>query len=150
MSCAYPPADEWIPAPPGKYPEPRGAPGAPFADPNLKLAFLDSLRSRGTIDLGTAEDLAMHVLGRYVDLNREGYELLTAVYDFLVRYPLTPAHLVNVAKLHLDPKGSLYDRATRLDVADRRIGKRWHWGYPLRGCHSIPPKYPQPCVAAHG
>ena len=45
------------------------------------------------IDLGTHEDLAMHVRGTYVDVIEEGYELIPDVYEYLTRYPLKQSDL---------------------------------------------------------
>ena len=107
-AAVYPRADIWVPAPPGRYPPPESAPGAPFADPNLKLVVLEELRSRGVIELGTPEDLCMHVLGRYVDLEREGHDFMPACRDYLVAYPLTSAQLQAVGSLCLDGGLEIY------------------------------------------
>jgi hypothetical protein len=106
--CVYPRADVWTPAPEGKYPLPEQQRGSPFKDANLKLAVLDALCRQGLIDLGDAEDLAMHVMGRYVDLENEGWELLPDVYDYLLRYPLETELLARVDTLSFDGGLNIY------------------------------------------
>jgi hypothetical protein len=91
---AYPPAEE--PA------------GAPFADPNLKLVVLDELIGKRAIDLGTPKALAKHILGPGYKEERDGYELLKPVYDYLVRYPLTSGHLAAVEDLTFDGGNDIY------------------------------------------
>lgn len=105
--CEYPRSDVWMPAPDGFYPEPTGEPGAPFADGNLKLVVLDSLLSDKVIDLGTQQDLAMHVLGRYYDPNAE-WGFVKEVYDYLLCYPLTPELLAQVKDIHFDGSSEIY------------------------------------------
>jgi hypothetical protein len=104
---SYPVGTEFVPAPPGKYPTPEAQAGAPFEDGNLKLAVLDWLVPR-RIDLGTAEELAMHVRGKYVDVNEEGYELIPDVYDYLTRYPLTQPDLEAIESLGLCGDADIY------------------------------------------
>jgi hypothetical protein len=93
---------------PPPYPEPAGAPGAPFADPALKLAVLSALLDAKAIDLGTPEQLAAHVLGRAVDPDEEGYVPIPEVRDWLERYPLDDALLARVTKLVLDGGSAIY------------------------------------------
>ena len=95
----------------GRFPPPSGPPGAPFADPNLKLAVLSNLLDLGAISLGWEEDLAAHVLGRRVDLEDEGWELIPEALDYLWRYPLTPALLAQVRALELDGGNAIYPYA---------------------------------------
>ncbi|MBB2754626.1 UNVERIFIED_ORG: hypothetical protein GGI57_005361 [Rhizobium aethiopicum] len=93
-------------APP--YPAVAGAPGAPFSDSNLKLAVLSSLLYAKLLDLGTPEQLATHVLGREVDLEKDGYELIPEALDYLVRYPLTEELLASVEDIELDGGAAIY------------------------------------------
>lgn len=93
-------------APP--YPAVAGAPGAPFSDPNLKLAVLSSLLYAKLLDLGTPEQLATHVLGRAVDLEKDGYELIPEALDYLIRYPLTEELLASVEDIELDGGAAIY------------------------------------------
>jgi len=95
-------------APSPLYPPPSGAPGAPFADPHFKLVVLDALLTVEAIDLGSEEQLAKHFLGAGHDRERGGYELLQPVYDYLVRYPLTPEHLAAVEQLVFDGGNEIY------------------------------------------
>lgn len=90
------------------YPAPSGSPGAPFADPNLKLAIMSGLLDKGAIDLGTSTELAEHVLRRKVDFETEGYDPIPAVRDYLERYPLTPEILRQADSLILDGGNSIY------------------------------------------
>jgi len=93
---------------PVPYPAAAGEPGAPFKDPNFKLAVLSELIDAKVIDLGSPRDLAAHVLGRPVDLEAAGYEPIPAAYDYLVRYPLTPEQLAGVASLTFDGGSTIY------------------------------------------
>lgn len=93
-------------APP--YPAAAGAPGAPFADPNLKLVVLSALQDAKLIDLGAPGQLATHVLGRPVDLEEEGYDLIPEARDYLDRYPLTDELLAAVESLEFDGGNSIY------------------------------------------
>ncbi|MFV0473657.1 MAG: DUF6892 domain-containing protein [Pikeienuella sp.] len=93
-------------APP--YPGPAGAPGAPFADANLKLVVLDGLLYGRALDLGRPEDLAAHVLGREVDMEEEGYDPIPEARDYLLRYPLDQALLDQVETLIFDGGNDIY------------------------------------------
>ncbi len=104
----YPDPKAYQAAPPGRYPEPVEPAGAPFADPNLKLWALAALVADGHVDLGDPEELAMHVLARYVDLEHEGYEPIAAVRDYLVRYPLSPELLAKVEAIGGDAASDVY------------------------------------------
>lgn len=99
---------ERVVAPKGRYPKPTGKPGAPFADPNLKLAVLDALMHTGRLDLGTPQALADHVFKRHVDLDEEGYALLQPVYKYLARYPLSQEQLDAVTRLTFDGGLNIY------------------------------------------
>ena len=90
------------------YPLPEERAGFPFADPNLKLTVIGALLDAGRIDLDTPDALAKHVLGRDVDLEEEGYEPIQAVYDYLVRYPLTQDNLLSLDALAFDGGNSAY------------------------------------------
>lgn len=96
-------------APP--YPAASGAPGAPFSDPNLKLAVMSALLRFKMLDLGTPEQLATHVLGRPVDLEQDGYELIPQALDYLVRYPLTDEQLAAVDWVQFDGGEEIYPYA---------------------------------------
>lgn len=96
-------------APP--YPAVSATAGAPFSDPNLKLAVMSSLLFAKALDLGTPEQLASHVLGRSVDLERDGYELIPEALDYLVRYPLTEEQLTAVEWVEFDGSGAVYPYA---------------------------------------
>jgi hypothetical protein len=91
------------------YPSPAGKPGAPFADPNFKLIVLSSLIDAGTIHLGPRRKLAEHILGPGYDEDRDGYDLLQPVYDYLVRYPLTADHLAAVTSIDFDGGNEIYN-----------------------------------------
>jgi hypothetical protein len=95
------------PKQPMVYPA-AGAPGAPFRDPNFKLAVLSALLEADALDLATPKDMAAFVLGRPADLEREGYHLIRAAYDYLVRYPLTEADLDRVEAITLDGGEAIY------------------------------------------
>ena len=82
--------------------------GAPFSDINLKIAVLGSLVSREMICLGTPSQLAERVLGRSVDLEREGCALIPEIREYLAAYPLTNVQLGSVETLHLDGGSSIY------------------------------------------
>jgi len=90
------------------YPEPTGAPGAPFADPNLKLAVMSGLMDKGILNLGTRKELAEHVLRRPFDEEKEGYQPNEAIRDYLLRYPLTTDMLNQADSLVLDGGNSIY------------------------------------------
>ncbi|MFC0809003.1 DUF6892 domain-containing protein [Ensifer sp. P24N7] len=93
------------------YPAAAGMAGAPFDDPNLKLVVLSSLLDAKQIDLGTPEQLAAHVLGRAVDLEDEGYEIIPEALDYLKRYPLTDELLAAVEEIEFDGGGTAYPYA---------------------------------------
>lgn len=93
-------------APP--YPAAVGAPGAPFDDPNLKLVVLSALLDAKIVDLGTPEQLATHVLGRPVDLEEEGYDLIPETLDYLTRYPMADELLAAVEEIVLDGGDTVY------------------------------------------
>ena len=101
-------AAEYPPKQPVPYPPATGVPGAPFADPNLKLVVLSKLLYDKTIDLGEPTDLAEHVLGRAVDLEVEGYGLIPEARDYLACYPLTSELLAAPKELVFDGSGSVY------------------------------------------
>lgn len=100
--AAYPPKQ------PMAYPPPAGEPGAPFSDPNFKLAVLSALLESDLLDLSSYEDLASFVLKRPVDLEKEGYALIPAAYDYLVRYPLTDEDLALVETITFDGGNDIY------------------------------------------
>lgn len=100
--AVYPPLQ------PMAYPAPGGTPGAPFADPNFKLAVLSSLLESDALDLAEPKDLAEFVLRRPVDLEQEGYALMREAYDYLVRYPLTDADLALVETITFDGGNEIY------------------------------------------
>jgi hypothetical protein len=93
---------------PMAYPAPEGVPGAPFRDPNFKLAVLSSLLEDDALDLARPEDLAAFVLRRPVNLEKEGYKLIPEAYDYLVRYPLTGADLAAVESITFDGGNDIY------------------------------------------
>lgn len=93
---------------PMAYPAVAGAPGAPFRDPNLKLAVMSSLLESGALDLAEPQDLAAFVLKRAVDLEEDGYDLIRDAYDYLVRYPLTDADLAKVETITFDGGNQIY------------------------------------------
>jgi hypothetical protein len=90
------------------YPTPAGKPGAPFADPNLKLIVLSALTESGAIHLGPRKKLAEHILGPGYDEDQDGYDLLKPVYDYLARYPLTANHLAAVTSIDFDGGNEIY------------------------------------------
>lgn len=94
--------------PPPAYPQPQQTPGAPFADPNLKLVVLDALREAGVVDLGQPDDLARHLMGDSYNRERDGYHLLRPVYDYLVRYPLDAKQFDAVTTLTFDGGSDIY------------------------------------------
>ena len=90
------------------YPAPEGAPGAPFGDPNLKLAVLSALNEQGLIRLGRPPQLTEHVLSRMFDIEREGYRPVPEVLDYLARYPLDRQTLAALRTLEIDGGSSIY------------------------------------------
>lgn len=102
MAASYPPKQPMV------YPAARGAPGAPFADPNFKLAILSSLLETDQLDLAGPQDLAEFVLKRPVDLEQDGYALIRPAYDYLVRYPLGDDDLAHVESVTLDGGNEIY------------------------------------------
>jgi hypothetical protein len=90
------------------YPAAAGAPGAPFGDPNFKLAVMSSLLESGALDLAAPEDLAAFVMKRAVDLEEDGYDMIREAYDYLVRYPLTDADLAKVETITFDGGNEIY------------------------------------------
>ncbi len=102
MAASYPPKQPML------YPAALGAPGAPFADPNFKLVILSSLLETNQLDLAEPQDLAEFVLKRPVDLEREGYALIRATYDYLTRYPLNDDDLAHVESVTLDGGNEIY------------------------------------------
>lgn len=90
------------------YPAATGAPGAPFRDPNFKLAVLSALIEADAIDLAEPQDLADAVLPRHIDLGRDGYRLIREAYDYLVRYPMTAADLERVEEIIFDGGEPIY------------------------------------------
>lgn len=95
-------------AAPPTYPPPEETAGFPFDDPNLKLVVLDALREAKVIDLGSPRQLAEYVLGRPVNLEKEGYSLIRPTYDYLTRYPVTPAQLDKIETITFDGGGEIY------------------------------------------
>jgi hypothetical protein len=102
LNARYPDKKAW------PYPAPAGPPGAPFDDPNFKLVVLASLNGTRVIDLGQPQDLAESVLGRPVDLERDGYEPIREAYDYLARYQLSDAVLAEVEALKFDGGSPIY------------------------------------------
>lgn len=90
------------------YPPAAGQPGAPFADPNLKLVVLEALTFSGAIHLGPRQKLARQLLGPNYDEARDGYNLLKPVYAYLVRYPLAANQLAAVEELVFDAGSAIY------------------------------------------
>ena len=93
-------------APP--YPPASGTSGAPFSDVNLKLAVMSALLDAKLLDLGTPEQLATHVRGRPVDLEKDGYDLIPEALDYLARYPLTDNLLTSVESMEFDGGATIY------------------------------------------
>lgn len=90
------------------YPPPAGAPGAPFTDPNFKLAVLSSLLEADALDLAEPKDLAEFVLRRPIDLEQEGYTRIAEANEYLVRYPLTDTELAQVETITFDGGNEIY------------------------------------------
>jgi hypothetical protein len=93
---------------PMAYPAPEGAVGAPFGDPNFKLAVMSSLLEDDALDLADPSDLAAFALKRPVNLEKEGYQLSHEAYDYLIRYPLTGADLASVESITFDGGNEIY------------------------------------------
>lgn len=93
---------------PPPYPAAEGQPGAPFRDVNLKLVVLSALLDERALDLGSPQELAEHVLGRPVNLEKEGYDLIPEVLDYLARYPLTPDLLAKARTITFDGGNDIY------------------------------------------
>jgi hypothetical protein len=93
------------------YPQATAQPGAPFADPNFKLVVLDALLTSGAIALGPRDKLARHLMGSSYDEARDGYQLLTPVYDYLLRYPLSAVDLARVEDIVFDGGNEIYPYA---------------------------------------
>lgn len=102
------PEAKYPPRAPLVLPHPQGEPGAPFKDPNLKLAVLTELLDLAEIDLGDVAQFLSAVTGRAVDVEKEGYEKSHAAYDYLVRYPLAQEMLDKVTDLVFDGGNSIY------------------------------------------
>ena len=90
------------------YPATLGPPGAPFRDPNFKLAVLSALIEADAIDLGEPQDLADAVLPHPIDLGRDGYHFIREAYDYLVRYRLSDADLAQVETITFDGGEEIY------------------------------------------
>lgn len=92
-------------------PQPDGIPGAPFADPNLKLVVIDELISAGIIDLGSPGEFLSQMLGRTYEPRSDGQQprKCQPAYDYLVRYPLTPQQLQSVDSLCFDGGNDIYE-----------------------------------------
>jgi hypothetical protein len=90
------------------YPPASGPPGAPFRDPNFKLAVLSALVEADALDLARPQDLADAVLPKHIDLGRDGYDFVREAYDYLVRYPLTDADLARVEAITFDGGEEIY------------------------------------------
>src|SRR5262249_7641328 len=93
---------------PTPFPAPVDPPGAPFKDPTFKLVVMSELLDRHIIDLGKPGELAQFVLKRAFDVENEGYSLLRPLYDYLVRFPLSKAHLDAVETIIFDGGNSIY------------------------------------------
>lgn len=91
-----------------RYPAPAGPAGAPFADPNLKLAVLSALMRAGRLDLGTPPALAAHLLGRAVAPEEMSNGPLPQVVDYLAGYPLTDALMSEVRAVVFDAGEPIY------------------------------------------
>ncbi len=72
---------------PMAYPVAAGAPGAPLRRSELQTRRHVVLLESGALDLAAPGDLAAFVLKRAVDLEEDGYDLISEAYDYLVRYP---------------------------------------------------------------
>lgn len=90
-------------------PPPQDLPGAPFADPNLKLVVIDELISAGLIDLGDAEDFLSQILGRPYDPRSDGQQRHQPAYDYLARYPLTSDQLSSIKSICFDAGNDIYE-----------------------------------------
>jgi len=101
-NAVYPPKQPMV------YPAAAGPPGAPFRDPNFKLAVLSALIEADAIDLAEPQALADAVLSQHVDLGRDGYHFIREAYDYLVRYPLTDADLAQVESITFDGGAPIY------------------------------------------
>jgi hypothetical protein len=73
------------------------------------------------IDLGTPQQLASHVLGRRVDLEKDGYELIPEALDYLTRYPLSDVQLAAVEWIEFDGGAAIYPVA-------------WYFGAARKAC----------------
>lgn len=100
--AAFPPKGPMV------YPAATGAPGAPFRDPNFKLAVLSALIAADALDLAEPQDLADFVLPHHIDLGREGHNFMPEAYDYLVRYPLTDDDLARVETISFDGGEPIY------------------------------------------
>ncbi len=107
ISIANPEAKYIEPSAP-PYPAASGTAGAPFSDVNLKLAVMSALLHAKLLDLGTPEELATHVLGRPVDLEKDGYDLIPEALDYLARYPLKDDLLASVETMEFDGGATIY------------------------------------------
>ena len=83
-------------------------PGAPFGNPNLKLAVLNALMRSGDLKPGTPAELARRVHGREVDLESDGWELDARILDHFLRWPLDAAMLDRVEFLGFDGGNEIY------------------------------------------
>ncbi|MDA8061190.1 MAG: hypothetical protein M0T80_01955 [Actinomycetota bacterium] len=62
----------------------------------------------GSLDLGSHQQLAEHVLARPVDFDAEGHEPIPEIFDYLTRYPLGPALLDSVTFLDFCGSHDIY------------------------------------------
>ena len=90
------------------YPAASGVPGAPFRDPNFKLAVLSALIDADAIDLAEPQDLADAVLPRHIDLGSDGHHLIREACDYLARYPLKDTDLERVEEITFDGGEPIY------------------------------------------
>lgn len=109
-----------------------------FEDENFKFVVLSELLEKDLIKLGSPEELASFVLGRYIDFDEDeeitGYDSIAECREYLAKYPLSKALLENIEELYFDGSLEIY----------RYICYQWDGESgefdvkSLKGCENLP------------
>lgn len=113
---------------------------------------MSSLLDAKLLDLGTPEQLATHVLGRPIDMEKEGYDLIPEALDYLARYPLNDDLLDSVERMEFDG-GKEASRFARNPAAGTIVEKLKQRGVPesIAALSSFPltARHPQLLARVH-
>jgi hypothetical protein len=90
------------------YPAATTIPGHPFADPNLKLAVMESLMSDNLLSLGDWEDFYRFIHKQYPGTLTDNIAFSQAAYEYLSCYPLSKEQLEKVTNIYLDGASNIY------------------------------------------